>query len=257
MVTNNAPSFIDDEVPETLPEGGAFIFAAELVSIGFATPPQNKLDAAAKGGYEAAKRLFVQEFRPLDHDIDTNPASFIYDNEGNNYRDWVKYLDKNNSTITSKSPFGDIKAAFKKLGFDLLTTQQMQKDLVGKKFRVQSVGRKYFDGQEKPTWFNIVVAQLPDDFVPTTKRWLKRRGYEGEETAANKLDAAIDAEAQAVLLPLLAGKAPNEFVMTVATSPIGQRGPFMLWAAQNGGQALIEWAGRNGLKIDGGRFAQV
>ena len=251
----NAPQFVDDEVPAELAES-SFTFAAEVVAIGFAMPPQSKLDSAARGGFTAPTRLFVQEIRPLDHDIDTNKESFIFDNEGNNYRDWLRYLDKNGQTITSKSPFGDVKAAYKKLGIDLLTSQQMQRDVVGKKFRFQSVGKKYFDDQAKPTWFNIPVAQLEDNYEFTGKKWLKKRGYEGQETAANKLDSAIDEEATAVLIPALEGKTPSEFVMAVATAGYGQKGPFMLWAAQNGGQALVEWAARKGLTVENGRLTR-
>jgi hypothetical protein len=238
-------NYTNEDIPDEL---GGFSYIGRLIAIGFANTPQSKVDAAASRGDVAPQRMFVLGWEPLDIEYDTNKESFLWEQQGNNRVNWVKYLDKTGKIISANSPFGDIKDAFRKLGYQLRNEADCAA-LRGKVFRVLAAHKKYIPTADKETYTDIPTEEMPAGYTFEGDRRVFKRGYEGAESAATRVDPLKEREDTQKLVEVLDGKAPHEFILSILKA--GLNSPYLDEAVDDG-TALISRMTKVGMQFNNG-----
>ena len=242
---------VQDNIPDELPEGGqGFTGAYRVVKMGFFQTPGFKQAAAQSRGENPQDRMFMMALEPLDFSFDTDPTSWIYEQQGNLAVTWAKYRDKNGRDINPNSPFGDIKKFFRDLGYKI-RTQEDCKTIEGKVFRFLTSSKSYAGEGSKAVWTDKPIEELHDYiYTGPLPKPIRKRGYAaGTESAATRIDPVQEQVDAQKLVAALEGKGRKQFLTALVAA--GFDDPYIGEAAANDGEALIQRMTRYGMAWNG------
>ena len=251
----------DDQISEELPEqseGAGKFFVAKVLDLGFKKTPAWKGESFRRRGEVPPERMFVSVVDPLDFAYDTDPASYIYEQQGNYSVQVVKYRNKNGSEIQKNSPFGDLKAAYTELGYPIRDNEDCKK-IIGKTFQFQLKPKLYVQPKNEKenteewrrknsTWIEIPVREV-ENYSPPVPRPVEKRPKGGMTSAVDRIDPLAEAADSAKLIDALVGVPRKEWLSTLVVAGVGS--PYMDWAAADNGQKLLDHMTRMGLTWNG------
>lgn len=219
-------SYDDIEVPDELPEPDR-TWVARIVAIGIEPPPQRMQDSR-KARNLPIQPVFHIDWEPLSFKYDFNPAVFGQDNPNNYQRDWVPMLDNDGNWMGPQATFGQIKAAFKALSYNITKNEVMRPALVGKIFKVRNKvdeyprkegGKPVLDENGKQvmnkSYMTLPVEEL-DSYSHVGELRIVKRGYTGGGSGIQTTEPTSDQIA--ALKKALHGKRPAEFTDAIFDS---------------------------------------
>ena len=256
---------------ETLPEDpfkGKDIlrdYLGEVVACGFVEPPQWWVEDQTFYAQKFNRptpiipdTLFVCAISPLGWEYDTDHNSFLWNRLQNcEHIYWLEYKDRETGKPKYRnSQFADVRTAFAKLGYQINDSTDAAK-LVGKKFVITVVEKRYNKTQTAPTELHLPFEERPDYVFGGTKKVIKRPKPKADNTPPTEaIDQGELSTAVAELVTALDGVSTDDFFPIVSKMSVNGKIKELLVgeAVNDDGAKLVSRLVRAGMRFEDGRL---